>query len=471
MNPNQTGRISEYAGLIDGQSPGTLFVTDARGNILISNEFTALTIGIPLEELLKYNVQDLVKAGYYSDSVTMKAIEAKQKVSMVIRTVQGFNVMSTATPILNQEGEVQLVVTGSNSYPGEAVREAASPTPPSPHARSRRSAARPDPDSAAGIVAESLAMKQIIQVCNQIASYDSKVLILGESGTGKEIIAKYLHRKSTKWNGPFIPVNCAAIPADSFEYELFGRERGADGNFDGKKGLVELAAGGVLFLDEIAEMPLDMQAKLLHVLESSELRRIGGTEPIPVCCRVICATNRDLWSMVQQGQFREDLYYRINVIPIHIPPLRSRKPDLVGLASSFIGYFNSAYGKRYILGADEFRRILDQPWHGNARELRNYIERLVITGSVPSHERTGEEGLNDAFALDHFISRNRERAGSLKDFAAIAEGRFITRMLAECGGNAAEAAKRLGVDRSVVYRKLKKMEEVLGTTESGPYPR
>lgn len=458
MNRSPDGLANEYAGLIDGQSPGTLFVTDARGNILISNEFTALTIGIPLEELLKYNVQDLVKAGYYSDSVTMKAIGAKQKVSMVIRTVQGFNVMSTATPILNQDGEVQLVVTSSNSYPGEAVREE---TPPSPNAKPRRGAVRFDPETASGIVAESLAMKQIIQVCNQISSYDSKVLILGESGTGKEIIAKYIHRKSARWNGPFIPVNCAAIPVDSFEYELFGREPQTPGSADGKKGLVELAAGGVLFLDEIAEMPLDMQAKLLHVLESSELRRIGGTQPIPVHCRVICATNRDLWSMVQQGQFREDLYYRINVIPIHIPPLRSRKPDLVGLTSSFIAHFNAAYGKRYMLGAGEFQRILDQPWHGNARELRNYIERLVITGSVQSDERSGEEGLNDAFALDHFVSRNRERVGSLKDFAAIAEGRYIKQMLAECGGNAAEAAKRLGVDRSVIYRKLKKMEEVL----------
>ncbi|WNS41393.1 sigma 54-interacting transcriptional regulator [Paenibacillus sp. MMS20-IR301] len=461
MNRSQDGRANEYAGLFDGQSPGTLFVTDARGNILISNEFTALTIGIPLEELLKYNVQDLVRAGYYSDSVTMKAIGGKKKVSMVIRTVQGFNVMSTATPILNQEGEVQLVVTSSNSYPGEAVREETSP-PPYPNARPRRGGIRPDPEMTAGIVAESLAMKQIIQVCNQIASYDSKVLILGESGTGKEIIAKYIHRKSSRWNGPFIPVNCAAIPADSFEYELFGRERRAAEPSDDKKGLVELAAGGVLFLDEIAEMPLDMQAKLLHVLESSELRRIGGTAPVPVCCRVICATNRDLWSMVQQGQFREDLYYRINVIPIHIPPLRSRKPDLVGLTSSFIAYFNAAYGKRYVLGADEFQRILDKPWHGNARELRNYIERLVITGNVQADERTSEEGLNDAFALDHFIFRNRERAGSLKDFAAIAEGRFIKQMLAECGGNAAEAAKRLGVDRSVIYRKLKKLEDVLG---------
>lgn len=461
MNHSESGPAGEYAGLIDGQSPGTLFVTDARGNILISNEFTALTIGIPLEELLKYNVRDLVNAGYYSDSVTLKAIAAKKKVSMVIRTVQGFNVLSTATPILNQEGEVQLVVTSSNSYPGEPEAKAVSSLPPSPSSRLRRQP-RPDTDTASGIIAESLAMKQIIQVCNQIASYDSKVLILGESGTGKEIIAKYIHRKSGRWNGPFIPVNCAAIPADSFEYELFGRESREAEAADGKKGLVELAAGGVLFLDEIAEMPLDMQAKLLHVLESSELRRIGGTVPIPVHCRVVCATNRDLWSMVQQGQFREDLYYRINVIPIHIPPLRSRKPDLVGLTSSFIAHFNAAYGKRYMLGADEFQRILDQPWHGNARELRNYIERLVITGSAPAGALSDEDGMADVFALDHFIGRNRERAGSLKDFTALAEGRFIRQTLDEYGGSAAEAAKHLGVDRSVIYRKLKKMEEVLG---------
>lgn len=153
-----------------------------------------------------------------------------------------------------------------------------------------------------GIVAESLAMKQIIKVCNQIASYDSKVLIYGESGTGKEVIAKYIHLKSEKWKGPFIPINCAAIAPALFEYELFGYEKGVlEGQTEVKAGMIEIASGGVLFLDEIADLPMEMQAKLLRVLENNEVRRVGGITNIPVHCRVIAATNRDLWSLVKRG--------------------------------------------------------------------------------------------------------------------------------------------------------------------------
>lgn len=450
---------------ITSESPTTLFVTDAKGNILISNEFTALTIGVPLEELLKYNVQDLVRSGYYNESITMKAIESKQKVSQPVQTVKGFTVFSTAIPILDKDGEVQLVVTSSHEYKGDPFHlpDLNSSSPPSVP-RSKKHAELKSLGKETGIVAESLAMKQIIQVCNQIASYDSKVLILGESGTGKEVIAKYIHQKSNKWTGPFITINCAAIPPALFEYELFGYERGAfAGASEEKKGMFEVASGGVLFLDEIAEMPLEMQAKLLRVLESNEFRRVGGITNIPVNCRIICATNRDLWSMVKKGLFREDLYYRINVIPIHIPPLRNRRLDLVGLISSFIAHFNQIYRKKYTLNAEDFQEMLDQPWHGNARELKNYVERLVITDkSGTNNNTTSEENVADWFSLDHFIEKNHDQFSNLKDFSALVEGRYIQQVLAACGGNGSEAAKQLGIDRSAIYRKLKKMKEVLG---------
>lgn len=451
---------------INSESPSTLFVTDAKGNILISNEFTALTIGVPLEELLKYNVQDLVKAGYYSHSITMQAIQSKQKVSQPVKTVRGFTVFSTAVPILDKDGEVQLVVTSSHEYKGGPFNlppVATSPPPPAPVSRAKKQSEPKGPGKETGIVAESLAMKQIIQVCNQIASYDSKVLILGESGTGKEVIAKYIHQKSNKWNGPFISINCAAIPPTLFEYELFGYEKGAfAGATEEKKGMFEIASGGVLFLDEIAEMPLEMQAKLLRVLEHNEFRRVGGVSQIPVNCRIICATNRDLWNLVKKGLFREDLYYRINVIPIHIPPLRNRKSDLVGLISSFIAHFNQIYRKKYTLNADDFQTMLDQPWHGNVRELKNYVERLVITDSSVPPSPALEESVADWFSLDHFIEKNQEKVSDLKDFTALVEGRYIQQVLKSCGGNGSEAAKQLGIDRSAIYRKLKRMKEVLG---------
>ncbi|WP_411348512.1 sigma-54 interaction domain-containing protein [Paenibacillus sp. WLX2291] len=461
--PPHTSRSSRS----DGQSPSTLFVTDAQGNILISNEFTALTLGIPLEELLRHNVQDLVKSGYYSESVTMKAIHSRQKVSQYIHTIQGFRVKSTAVPIIDNTGEVQLVVTSSSGYRG--VQPSLTSVMATVSTADKADAGNdklPLPTSAAarasGVVAESLAMKQIIQVCDQIASYDSKVLILGESGTGKSVIAKYIHRQSSTWNGPFIPINCAAIPAAVFEYELFGYVRGVmPGVNEDKQGLFEVAHGGVLFFDEIAELPLDMQAKLLDVLERGEFRRTGSTESVRMHCRIICATNRDLWNMVKQGQFREDLYYRISVIPIHIPPLRSRKLDLVGLISSFISHFNHVYGKQYVLPAEQFQSMLTEPWHGNARELRNYIERLIITDQTGLHQPPPVEQVSDWFALDHFIQANRSRIASLKDYTALTEGRYIRQMLQSCGNNSTEAARQLGIDRSAIYRKLKKMEEIL----------
>ncbi|NQX44356.1 sigma 54-interacting transcriptional regulator [Paenibacillus tritici] len=438
--------------------PSTLFVTDPSGNILISNEFTALTIGIHLEELLKANVQDLVKAGYYGHSITMEAIETKQKVSRTVNTSRGFHVFSSAIPILDKDGEVQLVVTTSNEFSQDHTYAEAS----GPVARqTRKQLGDPAAEKKKGIVAESLAMKQIIKVCNQIASYDSKVLIYGESGTGKEVIAKYIHLKSEKWKGPFIAINCAAIAPALFEYELFGYEKGVlEGQTEVKTGMIEIANGGVLFLDEIADLPLEMQAKLLRVLENNEVRRVGGITNIPVNCRIISATNRDLWSLVKKGLFREDLYYRINVIPIHIPPLRNRKLDLVGLISSFIASFNQMYGKKYVLSAEEFDQMLNQPWHGNVRELRNYIERLVVTEQVgPSQPE--EDPIGDWFSLDHFIEKNIQQLSSLKDFTAVAEGHYIKKVLKDCSGNGTEAAKKLSVDRSVIYRKLKKMDEVL----------
>jgi two-component system, NtrC family, response regulator AtoC len=207
-------------------------------------------------------------------------------------------------------------------------------------------------------------------------------------------------------------------------------------------------------------LPLEMQAKLLRVLENNEVRRVGGITNIPVNCRIISATNRDLWSLVKKGLFREDLYYRINVIPIHIPPLRNRKLDLVGLISSFIASFNQMYGKKYVLSAEEFDQMLNQPWHGNVRELRNYIERLVVTEQVgPSQPE--EDPIGDWFSLDHFIEKNIQQLSSLKDFTAVAEGHYIKKVLKDCSGNGTEAAKKLSVDRSVIYRKLKKMDEVL----------
>jgi transcriptional regulator with PAS, ATPase and Fis domain len=453
-------KIKNNAGAQDiNNFPSTLFVTDGKGNILISNEFTALTLGMTLDELLKMNVMDLVKAGYYQRSITMEAIQLKQRVSRTIETNRGFHIKSTSIPILQNDGEVQLVVTTSNDYNGKLPVFNADPAVLNQF--SKKAEECHEAESNSGLVAESLAMKQIVKVCNQIASYDSKVLIYGESGVGKEVIARYIHRKSDRSQGHFVAINCAAIPHALFEQELFGYERGAfSGAIEERKGLIESANDGVLFLDEIAELPLEIQSKLLRVIDNQELRRVGGIQTISINCRIITATNRDLWKMVKKGTFREDLYYRINVIPIHIPPLRVRIPDLVGLTSHFLADFNQKYRKKLVPSAEEFQYILRQDWPGNARELKNYIERLVVTEQDDKAPQS-EEPVNDWFALDHFI-KNNKNLGTLKEFTAVIEGRYIQQVLQSCNGNGTEAAKKLGVDRSVIYRKMKKMENVLG---------
>ncbi|WP_160724515.1 sigma-54 interaction domain-containing protein [Bacillus sp. USDA818B3_A] len=439
--------------------PSTLFVTDGKGNILISNEFTALTLGISLDELLKMNVQDLVKAGYYKRSITMEAIETKQRVSRTVDTNRGFHIKSTSIPILQKDGEVQLVVTTSNEYNGKFPMFNVDPNIVNIKNKSKED--KIDKGSEIDFVAESLAMKQIVKVCNQIASYDSKVLIYGESGTGKEVIARYLHRKSDRVLGPFVTINCAAIPPALFEQELFGYEKGAfAGASEEKQGIIEMANDGILFLDEIAEMPLEMQAKLLRVIDNNEVRRVGGVRNVQINCRIIAATNRDIWKMVKKGLFREDLYYRINVIPIHIPPLRNRKLDVVGLISFFLAEFNEKYREKLVLGADEFQKMLKSDWPGNARELRNYVERLVVT-EQQNIKHSSEDMVTDWFAIDHFIKSNMDKQSTLKDFTSIVEGRYIKHVLEKFNGNATEAAKKLGIDRSVIYRKLKKMESVL----------
>ncbi|WP_454191371.1 sigma-54 interaction domain-containing protein [Paenibacillus sp. Marseille-Q7038] len=433
--------------------PSTLFVTDRFGNILISNEFTALTIGMPLEEILRSNVMDLVSAGYYDYSITMEAIRTKKRVTRKINTNRGFRILSTSIPILEPDGEIQLVVTTSNKCSIEESNIEAEETEPS----NKELDVHIDPPD---IVAESIAMKQIIKVCDQIAPYDSKILITGESGTGKEVIANYIHQKSNRSKGPFVTLNCAAIPSSLFEYEMFGYEEGVhDSSSKRKVGLIETAHQGILFLDELSEMPLDMQTKLLRVIETNELRRVGGIENIKVDCRFIAATNCDLWKLVKQGKFRQDLFYRINVIPIHIPPLRDRKLDIVGLLSRFIDEFNQKYNKHFLLSANEFQHMLSLSWPGNVRELRNYVERLVIINNLSLKSKN--EVVTDWFALDYFINNNQSQFNSLKDFTTITEGRFIEKVLDSCQSNISEAAQKLGVHRSVIYRKLKKMDEIL----------
>jgi two-component system, NtrC family, response regulator AtoC len=235
-------------------------------------------------------------------------------------------------------------------------------------------------------------MREIRSMIESIADTDTTVLIRGESGVGKDLIARAVHAASSRRQGPFVKVNCAAIPQELLESELFGHERGAfTGAHRRKPGQFEFANTGTIYLDEIGELPLSLQAKLLHVLQDFRFSRVGGHMPIDVDARVIAATNRQLEDAMAQGEFREDLYYRLNVVEIHVPPLRERREEIPGLVSWFLTKFNAQYGRKKSLSPATMNRLMEYPWGGNVRELENAIRRMVVLAD-------GEQAFEAQFA-------------------------------------------------------------------------
>lgn len=291
------------------------------------------------------------------------------------------------------------------------------------------------------ILGESELMQRVKRQAHRYAQSDSTVLIMGESGTGKELFAQGIHNASTRYKKPFVAVNCAALPESLLESELFGYEEGAftGARKGGKPGLFELAHGGTIFLDEVGEMPLPLQSRLLRVLEEREVLRVGGNRILNVNIRVIAATNKDLWDMVPRGLFREDLYYRLNVLELRLPPLRERKSDIPILVTRFLSEM------RKDLSSGEVDEIAGNPmfssyhWPGNVRELKNMVERFAVLYL----------GGNIACLKNSLFRNEREDSGFSADYQAIRS------ILKEVRGNRAEAAKRLGISRTTLWRKLK----------------
>ncbi|VBB07062.1 pas fold [Lucifera butyrica] len=302
------------------------------------------------------------------------------------------------------------------------------------------------------ILGGSTAMENVKQAVSMAARTNTAVLIRGESGTGKELLARVLHCSSERRYKPFIAINCAAIPDTLLETELFGYEEGAftGARRGGKPGKFELADGGTLFLDEIGDMPLPLQAKLLRVLQEKQIERIGGTQPVPVDVRIISATHKDIEAMIKAGQFRQDLYYRINVFPVVVPPLRQRREDLPVLISHFLEKYQTAYAKR-LAGMDTgaYNLLLQYEWPGNVRELENIIEYLV---SIETGSRISLPHVMDR------IQRSGEAApGDMMSIAA-AERQLILAAMAKFGPaleGKEKAAAALGISKATLYRKLK----------------
>ncbi len=311
-----------------------------------------------------------------------------------------------------------------------------------------------------GIVGASPALQRVRSLAERYAATDATVLITGESGTGKEMLAQGIHNASTRRDHPFVAINCAAFPETLLESELFGYEEGAftGSRRGGRPGLFEAAHTGTIFLDEVGDVPITLQTRLLRVLQERQVLRLGSNDPSPIDVRVIAATNRDLRKAVARGEFRDDLYYRLNILPLHVPPLRDRPDDVTAIAADLLQRallrhgVPSAHSRALSLLLPRLRRYA---WPGNVRELENVLERVaVLFADRDSNAKVGEEELRAVLPELYGLVEPAEPDTDLRSARGAQEKALIQRVLEECGGNQSEAAKRLGIGRSTLYRKL-----------------
>ena len=309
-------------------------------------------------------------------------------------------------------------------------------------------------DGAPRIIGESVPMKALRQQLTLMAATNGRVLIFGESGTGKELVAHAIHAASARSSERFVEVNCAAIPEELIESELFGHRKGSfAGAAEDKTGKLEKAHGGTLFLDEVGDMSLKTQAKMLRALDEQRFEPVGAAESIQVDVRVVASTNKNLEEEIERGNFREDLFYRLNVIPFHVPPLRERIEDVGLLAEHFLNEFTTAYGRKAKELTSEALRVLTAyPWPGNVRELRNLMERIVI---MNPHSRIDARHIPLEKPRRGNADRPVDQFGSLQEVREAAERDYIIKKLEEVKGNVSRAAEVIGLERSHLYRKMK----------------
>lgn len=435
--------------------PDSILVTDAMGTIVLANQAAAKIVGMAPTDLIGQNTSKLVQQGWYSKSLALEAAKGKTNVTGIIENALGQTFVSTSVPLLDENGEVRFII--SNSRNKEMVegfiRGLERTQSELVHLRNREAEKK-------SLTFCSQTMQRVVEKAQIAAGVSCPVLLLGESGVGKDVVANYIHRTSNRAKEAFIVINCAAMPENLIESELFGYAKGAfsGANVNGKFGLVELADKGTLFLDEIAEIPLALQAKFLRVLETYEVRRLGSLENRKIEFRLIAATNRDLKSLVAQGKFREDLYYRLSVFPIKIPPLRERREDIPALVDVFLAEFNKKYGTEKRMSPAAFDSIMTYDWPGNVRELRNAVERRFFSTPGEIIQCTRRLNRVETIPVEAPVDPMSVGDGRLREVLQRVETAYIKRVLQESGGHSIVAAKRLGIHRSVLWRKIQNME-------------
>ena len=442
----------ELDAIIDSVYEG-LYITDGQANTLkINKAYTRLT-GIKGDEVLGKNMKELVDSGYYSQSVTLLVLEKKKPVT-IMHVIKGKKkYLITGNPVYNENNEIFRVVTTVRDVTElnrlKQKLETAEKLSAKYHLEIQH--LRSQQMKQTEFIERSEKMKDVLNLAFQAAKGSATVLILGETGVGKELVARYIHKNSPRSQAPFINVNCAAIPENLLESELFGYEKGAFTDATTfKPGMFELADTGTIFLDEIGDLAFSLQAKLLRVLQEKEVTRIGGTKHRKLNIRIIAATNRDLGRLVKEGSFREDLYYRLNVIPILIPPLRMRMEEIPYLARHFLAVLNKQYGRSKAMDDRDIETLMQYTWPGNIRELRNIIERWVVVENedLISLVRLEDEGLPAPF-------QQSDKAVLLKEAVSELEKRLLSEALTS-GGSTRKAARQLGISQPSFLRRARK---------------
>lgn len=376
-------------------------VTDPEGNILFVNKTFERRSKTSKKAIIGKSVAEMEAQGFYRPSAVRIALREGRPITMV-QGGPGGDAIVTATPITDENGKVVLCVSNARFTDELSLLD-----------KYYKGKEKISDYSEKTLVSKSETVSKLYEAARQVAKTDSSILVTGETGTGKSMIARYIHENSGRTKGKFIELNCAAIPENLIESELFGYESGAftGAKKGGKPGLFEMADNGTLFLDEIGDMPLNLQGKLLHAIQNRTITRIGGTVEKTVNVRILTATNKNLEKLIEEGLFRSDLYYRITVVPLYMPALRERKEDIDELVKSFLLLFNSRYGRQVEIADMALEILNDYRWPGNIRELENLIERLVVTDrtgvigedTLPSHIKIMTDGAQEAVKVNRIV--------------------------------------------------------------------
>jgi PAS domain S-box-containing protein len=447
----------ELDAIIDSSFDG-LWICDGEGRVIRINRASERINGIHASQVLGKTMSEIVAEGLIDRSVTLEVLRSGTTVSMIQRLKDGKEILVTGNPVTDENGEIKLVVVNERDISGlNQLRDQLQETRAlAKRYRSELLSMQLREAIRSQLVIRSPCMERVLEAALRVARVDSTVLIRGESGVGKSVFAKLIHRMSCRREGPFIRVDCGAIPESLIESELFGYEGGAftGARLHGKPGYFELAHGGTLFLDEVGELPKLVQVKLLRFLEDHEVVRVGGARPKKVDVRVIAATHRDLGRMVQEGTFRSDLFFRLNVVPLVIPPLRERTEEIPALVDHFLKLFNARYSTSKVIARTVVDRLCAYPFPGNIRELANLIEQLVVLtpgnkvdlGDLPSHVRDGPHLFHGPRTKDDW---NLQRAIENLE-------RHLIREALRAFGSQRKACIHLGVNQSTLARKAKK---------------